>query len=96
MSSSDPDDLKAHASDPGRETAELLRHSEEDERTRRLVRASAEYAGAERRSSHLSQADLNAVVSAVEQDLREARNKRSLGEELAGIERRKQWSLPKD
>ena len=94
MSSSNPHDLKVQAPQLARE-ADQVRQSE-DERTRGLIRASAEYAGAERRSSHLSQADLNAVVSAVEQDLREARNKRSLGEELAGIERRKQWSLPKD
>ena len=92
MSSNDPDDLRVHASEL---EADQLRQSE-DERTRRLVRASAEYAGSERRSSHLSQADLDAIVSAVEQDLRQARDKQARGGELAGADRRKHTSVPKD
>jgi hypothetical protein len=94
MSSSDPHDLKVQAPQLARE-ADQVRQSE-DERTRGLIRASAEYAGAERRSSHLSQADLNAVVAAAEENLRQARNKQSPGEGLAGIERRKHGSWPKD
>ena len=86
-SSSDPDDLNVRAAQLVRDADEVRQSAQEW--TRGLVRASAEYFGSERRSSHSSHADRDAVVTAVKQDLRRARNTHSLGEELAGIERRK-------
>ena len=88
MSHQHTHDVSTDTSPLIRETTEAV-HRSEAERTRDLIRASAEHAAARARVNGFSQAELNRAVEAAEEDLRRAREKRAAGEERAGSERRR-------
>jgi hypothetical protein len=82
----DAGDVKALAAELVRDASNRLRKHAEDERTRELVRASAEYARSGRLPAQLSQTQLRTLTDAVEQDLRQPRDTGNVEERLARLE----------